>query len=109
MVDYEFEIVNPHHQEAAEILKEIVKRRKGILGINHSDTLSSQHILAITYGHLGLDQEVAGILEEVVKWRRETLGINHSGTSSSRSDLAAAYKNLGRYQEAAEILEEIVK
>jgi eukaryotic-like serine/threonine-protein kinase len=90
------------HQRALEL-------RKGQLGKDHPDTLSTMNDLAKAYRSAGQLQEALALFEETLKLRRATLGADHTDTLSSIANLAGAYQQAGRLKQALPLFEETLK
>jgi hypothetical protein len=50
--------------------KEVLEKRRRVLGLEHPDTLMSMHNLAISYDDLGRKQEAFELRKELEKWRK---------------------------------------
>ncbi|KAF8252047.1 hypothetical protein K440DRAFT_658315 [Wilcoxina mikolae CBS 423.85] len=91
-------------KEAVELGMQVVEARKGVLGLDHPETLTSMHILASAIFEQGRWKEAEELGVQVVEASKRVLGHDHPDTLISMSNLASAIFELGRWEEA-EVLE----
>ena len=75
-------------QAAHDLHKEILERRRRILGEDHPDTLRSADNLATDLRMLGEVQAAHDLHKEILERRRRILGEDHPDTLRSASNLA---------------------
>jgi hypothetical protein len=76
-----------------------METRKGKLGVDHSDTLTSMANLASTYQSQGRWGEAEELLVRVVKTRKGKLGVDYPDTLTSMANLASTYSDQGRWED----------
>ncbi|KAJ7105312.1 P-loop containing nucleoside triphosphate hydrolase protein, partial [Mycena epipterygia] len=92
---------------AQELETIILKKRRDILGEDHSTTLKAMENLAITYSHLGQFRRAQELETIILKQRRDILGEDHPSTLNAMANLAITYSQLGQFK-GVEELETIV-
>jgi eukaryotic-like serine/threonine-protein kinase len=92
--------------EALELARRTLERRRALLGPDDPDTLESMSTLARVYHGSGRHREAAELREQVLARRRATLGPTHPDTIKSLADLAGSYAELGRARAALELDEQ---
>ncbi|KAK8143532.1 hypothetical protein G3M48_007092 [Beauveria asiatica] len=88
-------------RQSAEILEEL-------LGLDHSDTLTSLDNLALIYGYQGRWVEAERLEVQVLETSKMKLGADHPDTLTSMSNVAATYWNQGRLEEAERLEVEVM-
>ncbi len=78
------------------------------LGLDHADTLVTEHSLARALLGAGKPREAATLLERVRDLRRDTLGSNYPDTLAATSDLLRCYFRLGQHARVLRLRDEIV-
>jgi Tetratricopeptide repeat len=73
--------------EAAK-MKEVLEKRRRILGEKHPDTVTAMNNLARTLEDLGQLDETAKMQKDVLEKRRRILGEDHPDTIGSMNNLA---------------------
>lgn len=91
-----------HLLAAQQLVENVLKARRQILGEEHAYTLWSVNDLSKIYIELGRSDDAVSLLENVVPIARRTLGEDHVGMSMTRSNLARAYFMAERWKEAEE-------
>ncbi len=90
--------------KAAEVLfGQLTEVHKRVLGVEHSDTLTSMNNLALTYWNQGRWKETENLQVRVMEIRKRVLGEEHPDTLTSMNNLASTYRNQGRWKEAEEL------
>ncbi|KAH7122353.1 kinesin light chain 3, partial [Dendryphion nanum] len=87
-------------KEAGELILQVIKTRKSVLGEEHPDTLTNIADLASTYRNQGRWKEAEELFVQVIKTRRRVLGEEHPNTLTSIANLALIYRNQGQWKEA---------
>lgn len=95
--------------EPLEILREILKKRSEILGVENDDTLSVKSSIAHIFIKQSKYCEALEVFQEVFDKRMAVLGENHIDTLRTRNDIALVLLNQGKYDEALEIYEVVAK
>jgi hypothetical protein len=95
--------------EAAKMRKEVLEKRRRILGEEHPSTISAMNNLANTLGEQGQLDEAAKMLQEVLEKRRRILGEEHPDTISAMNNLASTLGEQGQLDEAMALLEVAVQ
>ncbi|KAI9818975.1 MAG: hypothetical protein M1832_004143 [Thelocarpon impressellum] len=83
--------------------------RKGDLGPEHPDTLTSEASLASAYWSQGRWSEAEETRLQVMDARKRLLGPEHADTLTSMKDVATTYWKQGRLTEAEELLLEVTQ
>jgi tetratricopeptide (TPR) repeat protein len=99
----------PQLDEAARMKKEVLEKRRRILGEEHPDTITAMSNLAITLGEQGQLEEAARIEKEVLENMRRIFGENHLSTISAMKNLAITLGEQGQLEEAARIEKEVLQ
>src|SRR2546423_15634517 len=89
-------------QQAAEMKKEVVEKRRRILGEEHPDTISAMNNLANTLGKQDQLDEGVAMLKEVVEKRRRILGEEHPDTKVAVRNLGILVNRQASVTETAE-------
>jgi eukaryotic-like serine/threonine-protein kinase len=92
--------------EALELSRRTLERRRDLLGPDHPDTLESMSTLAKVYGDYGRHAEALKLREAALAGYRARLGPNRLETITSMMNLANSYAGLGRLREALELDEQ---
>ncbi|KAF7369448.1 FabD/lysophospholipase-like protein [Mycena venus] len=91
------------YKQAEKLLKEVLEKRKQLLGDNHLDTLLAMGNLASTYSDLGEHQKAEELEIIVLEKQKQLLGDNHPATLLAMGNLASTYSDRGEYQKAKEL------
>lgn len=67
-------------QEAEEAESQVYQRRKGLLGFDHPDTLTSMNNLAFVYCQTGRMEEARSMMQQCLALRGKVLGATHPDT-----------------------------
>lgn len=89
--------------EAEKLGLQVMEAKKQMLGIEHPDTLSTMHNLALTYLKQGRWSEAEDLQLQVIEARKQILGIEHPDTLSTMHTLASIYAEQERWSEAEEL------
>lgn len=90
--------------EAAKMQKEVLEKRRRILGEEHPYTISAMSNLANTLGDLGQLDEAAKMKKEVLEKMKRILGEEHPDTLSVMNNLAVTLGDLSHLNEAITLL-----
>lgn len=88
------------YDRAQPLLTHALEIRRGVLGSNHPQTLSSMDDLALNLNRLGHHGEAEKLLRETLDLRRRFLGSEQPDTLKTMSNLAITVTVQGRYAEA---------
>ncbi|PTB40369.1 hypothetical protein M441DRAFT_459641 [Trichoderma asperellum CBS 433.97] len=77
--------------------------RRGLLGHDHLDTLSSMANLASTFWSQGRWKDAEDLFVQVIETRKMRLGADHPSTLNSMANLASTYRSQGRWKEAEDL------
>ena len=97
------------YNEAEPLFVEETKRRKRVLGAEHSSTLTSIGNLASTYQNQGRWTEAEDLDVQVMETRKRVLGQEHPDTLTSIGNLASTYRNQGRWKEAEDLEVQVIE
>ncbi|KAJ3300743.1 Kinesin light chain 3 [Borealophlyctis nickersoniae] len=87
--------------EKAELLyTDCLERRRGMLGEDHPNTLTSINNLATLYSNQGKHEKAGLLYAECLERRRGVLGEDHPDTLVSLNNLAELYMDQGKYEKA---------
>ncbi len=89
----------PHFERALEL-------RRGVLGEDHPDTLTSANNLALNLGTLGQYEAARRLDEDTLARSRRVLGQEHPKTLTAASNLALNLGALGQYEVAHQLDED---
>ncbi|XP_065658463.1 uncharacterized protein LOC136082976 [Hydra vulgaris] len=97
--------------EAIEILKAIqsFNTETYVLGINHPDSMTTKHNIAICLMKMGKYNEALEIYYSVEKIQTEVLGINHPDTIRTKHNIASCLCDMEKYNGALEIYYSVEK
>ncbi|MER7518488.1 serine/threonine-protein kinase [Streptomyces sp. NPDC126499] len=95
-------------EEAAELLRTVVRDRARVLGADHPDTLASGYELAFALARLGRPAEALRQFGAVAEGRARTLGTDHPETLAARQETAYVLGGLGRHAEAHAVYEAVL-
>ncbi|KAN0083436.1 hypothetical protein V8E54_002524 [Elaphomyces granulatus] len=95
--------------EAVTMEKEVVEKRKRILGEEHSDTIAATSSLATTLYNQGKLDEAVTMEKEVVEKRKRILGEEHPDTIAAMNNLAVTLRSLGKQDEATTMQREVME
>jgi hypothetical protein len=82
--------------------------RRGHLGPDHPETLTSMNNLALVYKAAGQLDKALPLLEQVVAKFKQKLGPDHPDTLSSMNNLALAYQAASQLDKALPVLEQVL-
>ncbi|KAM3437473.1 hypothetical protein MY4824_003832 [Beauveria thailandica] len=88
------------YNTAVDFARQSAEIREELLGLDHSDTLTSLDILALIYGYQGRWVEAERLQLHVIETYKTKLGADHSKTLASMNDLALTYAKQHRFKEA---------
>lgn len=98
--------------EAASLCREVVARRRAVLGETHSHTLWSLHKLAVILDKLGDTSEAIDMWNQwlsIKQSNRSGNGLQHWSTFEVMHYLGRAYWKIGRAAEARDTIEELLR
>ncbi|KAH7304608.1 hypothetical protein B0I35DRAFT_401104 [Stachybotrys elegans] len=95
--------------EAALAEREVLEKRRQILGDEHPSTISAMNNLANTLGDQGKLDEAALMEREVLEKMRRILGDEHPSTISAMNNLANTLGDQGKLDEAALMKREVLE
>ncbi|MFF6776909.1 tetratricopeptide repeat protein [Streptomyces sp. NPDC012637] len=95
-------------QEAADLLRTVVRDRARVLGADHPDTLASGYELGFALARLGRPAEALRQFGEVAEGRARALGTDHPDTLAARQETAYVLGGLGRHAEACGVYETVL-
>jgi hypothetical protein len=96
-------------EEAAKWKKEVLEKRRRILGEEHPDTITAMNNLASTLGDQGQLEEAAQMKKEVLEKMWRILGEEDPDTISAMSNLASTLGDQGQLEEAAQMKKEVLE
>jgi tetratricopeptide (TPR) repeat protein len=88
------------YQQVESILREVVKERAQLLGLEHPDAIAARHYVARAILLQGKYGEAETEHRAVLKLREKVLGREHPDTLLTRSNLATVLDSEGKYAEA---------
>ncbi|GAB7328585.1 hypothetical protein MBLNU13_g00533t1 [Cladosporium sp. NU13] len=91
-------------KEAEELEVKVVEASRGVLGEQHSSTLSAIGNLAVTYSKQGRWKEAEELEVKVVEASRRVLGEEHPDTITAMANLAHTKRDLGQHDAAVELM-----
>jgi len=97
------------HQEAHDLNRDTVERRRRTQGPDHFDTLIVASNLAINLSDLGHHQEALELNQDIFARRVRTRGPDHYNSLSSANNIARTLRHLNRHQEARELDEDTLR
>jgi hypothetical protein len=87
-----------------------LKRKRGVLGLDHPSTLISMSSLALIYQRdKGRLDDAEDLNEQAFETFKRLFGLKHPDTLSSMNNLAVTWKRQGRDAEAIQLMEECVQ
>jgi signal transduction histidine kinase len=92
--------------EAFQLIEQIVRVRRRVLGTEHPDTLASTTDLAATLSAAGNHDAALTLMEQTVRTRRRIHGEDHPETVAAMSDLAVMLRRAGRLASAEELMKQ---
>lgn len=93
-------MIDGWYMESEELLLQVVKRDKAVLGEEHPNTLTNMGNLASTYSKQGQWKKAEALRVQVMETRKKVLGEEHPDTLTSIANLALTFKNRGKMNEA---------
>ncbi|KAG4426904.1 hypothetical protein IFR05_017613, partial [Cadophora sp. M221] len=90
--------------EAAQMQKEVLEKRRRTYGEDHLYTISALSNLANMYGDLGQVDEAVNMKTEVLEKMKSILGEEHPDTLLAMNNLAVTLGDLGRLDEVITLL-----
>ncbi|KAG8236294.1 hypothetical protein J437_LFUL016074 [Ladona fulva] len=97
------------YQEALNILKDVLEKKKLELGPDHTNTLETQHTMAVSLSTLGNTKGALKIFEEIFEKRKKIFGENHPNTLNTQHHIAGELQELREYEKALEIFEKVLE
>merc|ERR1711897_1127 len=91
-----------------EILEEVVRRKKVMLGADHPDTFMAMSALALAQIQHGSVETGLESLQQVVHQQESSLGNDHPDTLMAMTGLAEAHLKHGNHQTSLEISEDVL-
>ena len=91
------------YEEAEELYRECLEKRKRVLGPDHPDTLMTMNNLALNYYDQEKYTEAEELYRECLESYKRVLGPDHPDTLKTMNGLAFHYKAQGRYDKAEEL------
>jgi tetratricopeptide (TPR) repeat protein len=95
--------------EAIPLLRQSHELRKVALGVDHPETLISQHNLGCAYRDAGQPAEALPLLEGALKLHTAKMGADHHHTLTFAFNLAWLYRDTGRLDEALALFQETLR
>jgi hypothetical protein len=95
--------------EAENMSVQVMKVRKKILGVEHSDTLEGMGIVGLAYNLNGRWDDAEKLEVQVMETRKTKLGVDHPSTLTSMNNLAFTWKGNGKEIEAVRLMEDCVR
>ena len=93
------------YNEAEKSFSRVMQTRQKVLGLEHSDTLTSMANLALTFRNQGRWKEAEELFVQVIETFKRVLGAE----LTSINDLASTYRNQGRSKEAEELSVQVIE
>jgi tetratricopeptide (TPR) repeat protein len=90
------------------LFEHALELRRGMLGEEHPDTLTSARHLALNLRALGQYEAARRLNEETLLRSRRVLGQEHPDTLTSASNLAGNLRGLGQYEAARRLDEDVL-
>jgi len=90
------------------LVKEVCEARRGLLGPDHPDTLTSINNAARLAQEQGRFGEAETLYAEAIDGYRQAVGDDHPRTLQARSNLAVLYHQIGRLAEAETVLRDVL-
>jgi tetratricopeptide (TPR) repeat protein len=90
-------------KRSEELLIQVLKIRKTILGVSHPHTMTSSANLACVYREQGRWKEAEDLFAEIVEISLSTVGPQHPDTLQSMELLALTFSDQGRWEEAEKL------
>jgi tetratricopeptide (TPR) repeat protein len=88
---------------AEKTVKKAISARERVLGMEHTDTLTSVSLLALVLRNLGKYEAAEEMDRRALEGREKTLGKEHPHTLTSVNNLALVLQDLGKYEAAEEM------
>ncbi|KAI9791808.1 MAG: hypothetical protein M1833_001332, partial [Piccolia ochrophora] len=95
--------------EAVNMIRDVVEKRKRVLGEEHPETLRSLHNLALRLLEQGRTTESVELLQDVSKKQKRVLGEEHPDTLRSLHNLANRLSEQGKTTESVELLQDVIE
>ena len=100
-----------HHgryKEAEHVGRRLVEQGTEKLGLEHTDTLTYENLLAGSLFYQGKNDEAMMFLRHVLEGREKLLGPMHQESVESLNNLAIVLGSLGKHGEAEEMLRSVI-
>ncbi|KAF8345351.1 hypothetical protein F5887DRAFT_1282603, partial [Amanita rubescens] len=94
--------------EEEKLLLVAIEEQKTTLGLDHPETLTTIHNVAVAYRNQGRWDEAEKLQVEVMNTRKAKLGSDHPDTLTTMDNLASTYWNQGRWDEAEKLQVEVM-
>lgn len=91
------------YQRALNMYKNLYKKQRKQLGIDHPDTLATLHNIGLSYKYLGDNGLALAYFKYVLPKKKMKLGIEHVETLETRVKIAQIYKEEGNSEKARSI------
>jgi len=98
-----------NYDVAEKINREVLKKRKVMLGDSHSHTLNSMNELAETLREIGRHDEAESLNFEALKIKKNVLGPEHPQTLASMHNLASVLYDRKKFEEALLLQKEVTE
>ncbi|RYP91791.1 hypothetical protein DL770_002047 [Monosporascus sp. CRB-9-2] len=96
-------------RKAALIKREVLEKRRQILGDEHIDTITAMSSLAITLYYQSKFDDTVILEKEVLENRRQILGNEHPDTIAAINSLAITFQSQGELDKAALMKKEVLE
>ena len=96
-------------EEGEPVVREVLEKRKTVLGEDHVDTLSSMHSLAGILRHQGNYEQAEALCRQVLEKQNRIMGPEHPNTLSIMNDLAVTLGQSGKRPEASKLYREALE
>jgi tetratricopeptide (TPR) repeat protein len=94
---------------ALKMEEEALTIRRGLLGKEHPNTLTSMNNLAEVLGNQGKYEQAEEMHQQVLRLYERVLGKEHPGTLTSMNNLAEVQSNQGKYEQAEEMHRQVLR
>ncbi|MFI9828793.1 FxSxx-COOH system tetratricopeptide repeat protein [Streptomyces sp. NPDC051913] len=96
------------YADAHQLARDVVERRRRVLGDDHPDTIASMNNLAEALDHLGDYEEARRLYEDVLQRSRRVLGEDDPVTLAALNSLAVTLVALNEPEDARRLLEDVL-
>jgi tetratricopeptide (TPR) repeat protein len=97
------------HQEAIEVLEDVVQIEQQMLAPAHKIRSSSQHALAAAYSNNDQPEKAIELLHEVIQTKEKVLALTHPSLLASQHALARVYADNDQPEKAIELLHKAIQ